>query len=176
MESKETGIHILIIGQSCSGKTSLAKKMAQEFFKQGYKIAILEPIIVDWGISEKNISLHTSDPEKMLWFVKHNKNHKIFIDESEEMLKRDKRFNFFATRSRQYGHQVCFIGPEFTMILPAVRNQCTCVAAFKQCLDASIMLSRKYSDDGFMQCATLEKGTCVYKKTSFSQAKKVKIF
>lgn len=124
--------HVLISGQTMSGKTTFARRLAREFAEAGRGVLVLDPLydqelqdLSDW---------HTDDPDKFLKVVFKNQGCLLVIDEG---VSGDKKYNLsldrLATQSRHLGHQAIFISQRPMMISKTIRAQCGTLVCFQVC-------------------------------------------
>jgi signal recognition particle GTPase len=95
--------HTLIVGQTNTGKTTLALKMCEAWKRAGFVTLVLDPTLdTRWrGMTD----LHTADKETFLRAYFNSRNARVFIDESIEVASNsDKDIIYTATRGRHYGH------------------------------------------------------------------------
>lgn len=121
--------HVLILGITRTGKTTLAFELARRYKARGTPILVLDPDKrKDW-----NADYLTDNPEEFLTVCKSNKSCAIFVDESGQMIGRyAPQMEWLATQSRKWGHKAHFITQRASQISPTLRNQCTSIFLFKQ--------------------------------------------
>jgi hypothetical protein len=148
-------MHILILGITQTGKTTLAFKLAEEYHAAGVNVLVLDP---DKRSGWKADFL-TDDPQEYLEVVKLNKSCALFIDESGQMIGRyAKEMAWLATNSRKWGHKAHFITQRASQLDPTVRNQCTTIFLFKQSLSDTKDLANEFVAEELEQAHTLEQG------------------
>lgn len=131
-------MHVLILGITSTGKTTLAFKLAKLYKSKGTPVLVLDPD----KRREWDADFITDDPEKYLATVKLNKKCALFVDESGMMIGRySGAMAWLATNSRKWGHKAHFITQRATQIDPNVRCQCTNIFLFKQSVADSKILS-----------------------------------
>ena len=148
-------MHVLILGITQSGKTTLAFKLAKIYKSKGISLLILDPDLrKEWGAD-----FITDDPEFYLTVVKLNSKCALFVDESGQMIGRySGAMSWLATNSRKWGHKAHFIAQRATQIDPLVRGQCTSVFLFKQSVLDSKILASEYVCDELKNANTLTQG------------------
>jgi len=137
--------HSLIIGMSESGKTTLAKQIAEEFTSQGQEYIVYDPI-TPYQSAWENASFITDDIDQLYNIAKHpeSRNLLIIIDESSVGIGRNpKDKQWFATQARHWGHTVLFLAQREVQVSVTVRDQCTWVYIFK----ISKKDSEKFADE-----------------------------
>jgi len=145
-------MHVLIIGMTASGKTTLAKALAHEYRQRKIATAVLDPL----GDPEWQASFQTTDRHEFLERVKRSRGCALFIDESGEMVGRyDDEMFWLATRSRHYGHRAHFISQRAAQLSPTVRHQCTRLFLFRVGVKDAKTLAEEFSDDTILRAGTL---------------------
>lgn len=146
--------HTLIIGMTESGKTSLAKKLAQEYKSKGIEVLVLDPL----GDPGWEVEKVYDDPEEYLEEVFKKRHCALFIDESGEMIGRYSGvMGKLATRSRHYGHNAHFIVQRCAQLDKTVRDQCSYIYLFRVSKKDSETLSDEYCQEALKSSATLDK-------------------
>lgn len=120
-------MHTLIVGITGSGKSTIAKRMAEKAKRKGKGVLVFDPYL-----DEYDAHLITSDLEEFEKYVKANKNCLCIVDEAGEVLERGKRDNWLGTQTRHNGHDLVFICQVATMLSRPVRTSCSQVYAFRQ--------------------------------------------
>lgn len=148
-------MHVLILGITQSGKTTLAFKLAQMYKAKGTPVLVLDPDLrKDW-----NADYITGDPEAFLKACKMNKSCAIFVDESGQMIGRyAPEMEWLATQSRKWGHKAHFITQRASQISPTLRNQCTNIFLFKQSPTDSKILACDFVCEDLKNAHTLLQG------------------
>lgn len=146
--------HTMIVGQTESGKTIAAKKLACDQIKKGYACLILDPIKdPEWYdiIGGEPDKVHkrgfvTDDPYLFDYMVWKSQHCFLIIDEAGEHAgHNDKQFFPWATRSRHYGHSAVFIAQRAQLIAPTIRNQCRFLLMFNQSMTDADILSKEFN-------------------------------
>lgn len=163
--------HVLIVGITESGKTTLAKRLCAKYKARGVKTIVLDPL----GDPGWHADLQTPSPEDFLSVVKASRSCAVFVDESGEMIGRynDEMF-WLATRGRHYGHNCHFITQRAAQLNPTVRNQCTQAFIFCVSLSDAKTLADEYNKQEIRQANTLAQFECFH-VTRFSPVKRLKI-
>ena len=161
--------HAIIAGQTQVGKTTFAKKLAESL----KRVAVFE---VEYKTKWKgDIVYQTTDIEMLMVFAKSNVRCNIFIDDSEEATDRDRKYNFFATRARHFGHSCYFLMQRPTQVLPTVRHNCSAVYCFRLNPEDSEQLSIDFNEPLLLQAPTLGVGECFAKPSPISECRKIKL-
>ena len=148
-------MHVLILGITETGKTTLAFKLARKYKERGIGVLVLDPD----KRQEWQADYITDDPEQFLRVAKVNTSCALFIDESGQTIGRySGAMQWLATNSRKWGHKAHFITQRAKQIDPLVRTQCTNIFLFKQSLDDAKELSRDFVCDDLKAANTLLKG------------------
>lgn len=148
-------MHNLIVGNSLSGKSWLAKHFAQKFASQGQAVAVFDPLKGEgWPVS----AVKFADPSLFVEEIFNLKSHYVFIDEAKLLFEAEPQMGEkLAYQGRHWGHMVYFIAQRTAMIPPNARNQCSRVFAFKQQKKDADTLAQEYTPD-MHGCLTLRKG------------------
>lgn len=148
-------MHTLIIGITGSGKTTLAKKLCQQYIKRGITVFVLDPLLS----SEWNAHYITDNPDEFVDVVFDNINCAIFVDESAETIGRYAgAMQRLATSSRNLGHNVHFICQRPKQLDINMRTQCEIVFVFKLSYYDAKELAKEYVADELMHAPKLQKG------------------
>ena len=161
--------HVLILGITSTGKTTLATKKLAPFYKsQGTSLIVLDPDLrSDWGVPKADPNkevdttsgVMTDDPDLFLEIAKSNQECALFIDESGQTIGRySGQMAWVATNSRKWGHKAHFITQRATQLDPTIRAQCTSIFLFKQSVDDAKILSREFVAPALMESCNLKKG------------------
>ena len=167
-------MHVLIVGITNTGKTTLAFDMACRYIIAKKKIVVLDPDLrSEWqvgrsGGSEEDPAIKngimTDDPEEFLIICKNSQSCALFIDESGSMIGRyDTQLEWLATQSRKWGHKSHFIMQRGSQVSPTVRNQCSSAFVFKQSPDDAKILSNNFVCPEFLEAPKLQKGEYIAK-------------
>jgi DNA helicase HerA-like ATPase len=148
-------MHVLILGITGTGKTTLAFRLAAEYRQNNINVLVLDPDLrTGW-----NADFITDNPETFLEVVKVNKSCALFIDESGQMIGRYSReMAWLATNARKWGHKSHFITQRASQLDPTIRNQCTSIFLFKQSLDDTKNLVNEFCSNDLEQAHTLRIG------------------
>ena len=148
-------MHVLILGITQTGKTTLAFRLAQKYKAANVNVLVLDPD----KRSGWNADFLTDNPAEYLEVVKVNQSCALFIDESGEMIGRyAKEMAWLATNSRKWGHKAHFITQRATQLDPTIRNQCTTIFLFKQSLNDTKDLANEFCSEELEMAHTLAAG------------------
>lgn len=170
-------MHVLIVGITNTGKTTLAFEMARRYKAKGKKIIVLDPDLrSEWGVINiasvskeagtevTKFGVMTDDPDLFLKIAKESQSCALFIDESGSMIGRyDTQLEWLATQSRKWGHKSHFIMQRGSQVSPTVRNQCSSAFVFKQSVDDAKVLSNNFVCTEFQEAPKLSKGEYIAK-------------
>ena len=136
-------LHVMILGQTLSGKTTLAKKLAAEYQRNGIGVIYFDPI----GDYTFPCDLRTDCDEELKELVNYNHDCAVFIDEASEVLGIGQRENWrLMTRGRHGGHRVHAISQRgYGAIAPICRGQCSDLFLFATCFDDCIKIGREWN-------------------------------
>lgn len=122
--------HILIIGHTLCGKTTLAKRLASEYKKKRITSVVLDPLSdPEWPT---NIIFKTS--EAFFTYAKDSNKCRscaLFVDESGLALNKfDQDLLWLTTTSRHHGHRAHIIAQRAEMVNKTIRSQCLTLICF----------------------------------------------
>ncbi|MHB8803555.1 MAG: P-loop NTPase family protein [Rhodocyclaceae bacterium] len=139
-------LHVMILGQTLSGKSTLAKMLAQQYMDAGTGVILYDPI----GDLSWPCHLRTDSDSELLELMDTNSDCAVFIDEAAEIMGRgDKRNWRIATRGRHNGHRAHFISQRsFDSLAPIVRGQCSDLFLFNISFDDAKKIAREWNTDG----------------------------
>ncbi len=149
--------HMLVVGMTESGKTTLSSQLVQTYRKNNIKVVVLDPMNDPrWGAD-----FQTRDRAQFLSIIKNPETRScaIFVDESAEMIGRYHEEMFFlATRGRHYGHNCHFVCQRAKQLAKTVRDQCSYLALFNCSFDDSRELANEFNRVELKNAHTLKKG------------------
>jgi hypothetical protein len=164
--------HVMILGMTLSGKTSLAKRVAAEYRAKGIKVGVLDPL----GDPEWNADFQTSDPGVFMQQFWQARQCAWFIDESGDMVGRyDKEMQQTATRGRHWGHRVHYLSQRGTQIARTVRDQCSSLFLFTTALNDCKVHADEWNKPDLRTAHTLPQGHYFY-TDRFSALKRGQLF
>jgi energy-coupling factor transporter ATP-binding protein EcfA2 len=124
--------HILILGQTLSGKTTLAKRLAQSYKSQGVAVLVHDPV----GDPEWPADLRTANAEDFFRVYNDSRRCAVFFDEAGETCEEFRHeITKTATRGRHRGHRNHYIAQRGTLILRTIRDQCSGLFLFNTGLE-----------------------------------------
>lgn len=147
--------HVLILGITESGKTTLAFKLARDYKNRGIRVFVLDPD----KRKEWNADFITDDAEYFVEACKVNQSCALFIDEGGVTIGRYAgSTQWLATNARKWGHKAHFISQRAQQIDPNVRNNCSSICLFKQSLDDAKILAREFAAPELVNAVSLKTG------------------
>lgn len=145
-------LHVGIFGPGLSGKTTLAKFLARDYWRcHGVKSLALELNGEAWGPQ----TWTTSDMPRFWRMFWHERSCAVFVDESAETIDRDKSLRSVFTRSRHCGHKVHVTGHGAESLLPVMRKQLHTLFLFRQDRDSAEYWAKLFCDDRIMEACEL---------------------
>ena len=146
-------LHVGIFGPGLSGKTTLAKKLSQEYWMtSGIKSIVLDPIGDDWGAQ----AFVTDNEEIFLRMVRAEKQCAVFVDEASQTIKRDKDKTPLFTSIRHGGHRMHVIGHDGMSLLPVMREQLQTLFLFRQSMKPLAVWSELLSEPRIFEASNLQ--------------------
>jgi hypothetical protein len=150
-------MHSLIVGITESGKTTLAKKLAQKHIGQGFSVLVLTSVFDEWPDGVQVFD----DEEYFLEVFWASQKCVVFIDEGGETIGRfNKGMEQTATKGRHFGHSCYFMGQRATLINATVRGQCGQLFCFQQGAKDSDVLAEEWSQPKLKEATMLKRGEC----------------
>lgn len=124
--------HILILGQTLSGKTTLAKRLAAKYKSEGIGVLVLDPV----GDPEWQADFRTANMDEFFRVYNDSRRCAVFVDEAGEVCEEYKHeITKTATRGRHRGHRNHYIAQRGTLILRTIRDQCSSLFLFNSGLE-----------------------------------------
>jgi hypothetical protein len=147
--------HVLILGMTMSGKTSLAKQLAAKYREAGVKVGVLDPLCdPEW-----NADFQTHDTDEFLSMFWASRQCAWFIDEAGESVGRyDEVMVKTATRGRHWGHRNHYISQRGTQLSRTVRDQCSQLFLFTTSLDDCKIHSSEWNKPELKTAMSLPQG------------------
>jgi hypothetical protein len=162
--------HVAIIGVTTSGKTHLARSLAQSMRKGGVPTLVLHRPREPWNSNEA--TWQTSDAELFLskfWSVK---SHACFMELADGAVdKYDLRFHKCFTEGRHEGHRCFYLTQRAATVHPAIRENCASLYLFACGSRAGAKLwSDEFNDDALLKATSLPQWVYYHKANRFSPA------
>lgn len=147
--------HVAIVGQTESGKTHLARIIAQEFKAQGISVLVLDSAFNEWEAAD----FHTDDMSDFIRVAAGSRKCALFIDEAgEEVGQYQKVGNIIATKMRHLGHSAHFIAQRSKMLNATVRSQCSRIAVFNMWRDDAKDLAAEFNAPEILEAPNFARG------------------
>lgn len=164
--------HVMILGMTMSGKTTLAKALIPVYRAQGIMTGVLDPLN-DPGWQA---DFQTSDVEEFLRMYWASRGCAWFIDEAGESVGQfDTVMHKTATRGRHWGHRNHYLSQRGTQIARTVRDQCSSLFLFTTSLDDSKVHANEWNKPELRNAHTLQQGE-YFHTDRFSPLKRGKVF
>lgn len=152
--------HVLIVGQTESGKTTAARRLALEVFRpNNFPILVLDEFLdpawqADWI---------TDDPQKFMRVAFLNRSCALFVDEGSETIGRYAgTMKKLATQARHWGHCSHFITQAAVDIDKTIRRNCSAIFLFNTGLEDCKELRKNFVCDTLLDGPTLRQGEYIY--------------
>lgn len=159
---KPKPLHVMILGQSTSGKSVLGKTFAQAYLDKGVGVLVYDPLNdSDWPCHFK-----TDNIEEFLEVFAETEEAALFVDEAWEVFGVGQKQNhIIATRGR---HQMCRLHMmsqrSYSAIAPIVRDQCSDLFAFNLALKDAEELAKDWNDKSIQRIADFVPGQYLHKR------------
>lgn len=147
--------HVLTVGTTLCGKTTLNKKLARQLKAQGIGVLVLDELCdPEW-----NADFQTSDPDEFLRVVWDSERCACFIDEAGDAVGRyNDAMRQTATRGRHFGHRFFYITQRSADLGKTVRDQCTTLYLFLSSTDDCKLHSKEWVKPELVNGVTLGQG------------------
>lgn len=141
-----------VFGTTESGKTTLAKKLALQFWLQRkIRSLVLDPHNESWG----EHALVSTD-EKAFWETVWKTNGcLIVVDEASTTINRDSELIPLFTKLRHNQHHLIVIGHSGRDLLPSMRQAINMLFLFRQSKKAAEGWAEMFTENGLMESTTL---------------------
>ncbi len=147
--------HALILGMTESGKTTLAKKLAENYMRAGVGVLVLDPLNDPAWVC----NFRTADEDEFLASFWASKRCAVFIDEAGDCAgQHDKAMQKTATKGRHWGHRVHYISQRGTLINRTVRDQCSHLFLFATALQDVKTHSAEWNRPQLLDAANFQQG------------------
>lgn len=147
-----------------SGKTTLAKQLAQAYKNKGIGVIVLDPLNTAWAAD-----FQTTDPDEFLKVYWESRQCMVFIDESGDAVgKYDTAMIRTATRGRHWGHSNHYLTQRGAMLSRTVRDQCSHLFLFNTALEDCKVHSKEWNKPDLLEATKLPAGE-YYHTTRFGE-------
>jgi GTPase SAR1 family protein len=167
-------MHVLIVGTTGSGKTTIATRLASKDYNEGRLVFVLDPHADSrWN---NCADIVTRDFEEFMKLAHENVNCTLIVDEAGRFCgNHDKESHWLATESRHNNHTAIFIGQRANMIATNIRGNCNTIFCFQTRIRDAEVYADDFCCDALEDAANLRKGECIYFKR-FGEPKKINVF
>lgn len=164
--------HGLFLGQTESGKTTLARQLSHKVKAQGHSVLVLDELCDPGWAAD----FQTADPEKFLEVFWANRSCYVFIDEAGDAVGRyDETMRKTATRGRHWGHSCFYLSQRGATLDTTVRAQCRHLFLFTSSADDCKILAREFNCPELIQATSLPQGAYLH-KSKFGPLVRGKVF
>lgn len=155
-----------------SGKTTVAKKLAQTAKASDRGVLVFDPIRdPTWGAD-----FVTDKMSEFLRIAKMNKNCTLFIDEAATACgNHDRESHWLATQARHWGHQSVFISQRPAQVAKNIRDNCSKLFCFRISPSDAKIYADEWCYQEILNAPDLPQGECLY-LPRFGQATKMTVF
>lgn len=155
-----------------SGKTTLAKILANGLVARGKKIAVLDPL----ADPEWHADFIARNAEDFLEGLRKLRGYYVFVDESGTHFNdgRDTSYSWLTTTSRHWGHSVFLIGHRSMQIPRTMRDQVSRLFLFASSKEDGDLLATEWNQPGLTACNKLPRFH-FFSASKFSPLQEMKI-
>jgi GTPase SAR1 family protein len=151
--------HVLIVGTTESGKTTLARNLSTHYWDNNYGVLVLDPL----GDPRWSADFITDDQEEFLDVFWRSRRCVAFMDEGGESVGRyDLAMQQTATRGRHWGHSCHYVCQDPTQLAPIVRAQCSHLFAFALSSRQSKIMAEEFNEPLLETCTRLRQGEYIH--------------
>jgi DNA helicase HerA-like ATPase len=172
-------MHVLIVGTTQSGKTTLAREFAHKFARKGHRIIVYDPVGTPsangvWPMSAK---IFDREMPFISYMIQPDVRHAhVFVDESNDIFSLQKDYNhWMLTRGRHFGLTIYVITQRPKMVAPNVRGQCGRAYIFHLGNDDLKQLAGDFGVDAIKN-EVLDKGDFIVLESGTTQYTRSNIF
>lgn len=141
-----------VFGPTVSGKTTLARKLSEQYWRQHQIRSVVLDINGEaWG----EHALVFEDEEKFWPAVWGCTDSLIIVEEASTTISRDRSLIPVFTRMRHNRHSLMVVGHNGTDLLPAMRQQLTSVYLFRQPEMAAKVWANNFANQGLLKTTEL---------------------
>lgn len=147
-------MHSLILGQTESGKSALAKMIAKGLKNSGHRLCVYDPLF-DPSFP---FDYRSDEPDEFSEHMKSERNCHVFIDECGDFFE-GVDCGWIATRGRHHGFSVYFLAQRMVQIPRTVRDQCKRLYLFASSLADGKQHADEWNRPELSRCFLLPKLT-----------------
>ncbi len=145
--------HILIVGTTGCGKTTLARQLAIVAVSKRRRVVVFDPMRSKWPDG----CLVYDDEREFSQRALRTRNALFIIDEAGETIGRCNYEMFWlATRARHLNAQSVFITHRPTQLSNIVRDNCNRIFMFRSTAAVAKMMSEEFTDDNLLAAVDLK--------------------
>ncbi len=151
-------MHVLILGRTGQGKSTLLRQLSRQYQKAGVRTLLFTT--VQSASDRQSFSEVYYDRAQFMQRVFASTRCCVFIDEAGEMVNRSlaTETQILATRTRHLGHSVHFAAQRAAMIVPTVRDQCERAYIFRVSWSDAKALADEYGEPDVLAARSFRKG------------------
>jgi hypothetical protein len=154
-----------------SGKTTLAKKLAQNIRNRGLGVLVLDPIATEWPANAV-----FRDFAEFMETARASRRCFLFVDEAGMNCgQNEKDAYWLATIARHWGHSTIFISQRAIQIAKTMRDQCSYLYLFNCSASDAKTLSDEWNKPELQGAAALAQGEYFY-APRFGEVQKRRVF
>jgi hypothetical protein len=156
--------HVLAVGKTMCGKSTLFRRIAEGFRKQGRgSIVHIQRDDPDW-LKEGKPQAQIRDPEEFLRVAKANRNKLLIVEDAFTQIGLVPKFGleWLGTDARHEGHTSMFGVQKYTGFAPVLRENCRFIAAFRCGPDSAKKMAEDFCKDEFLECPSLPYGSYIW--------------
>jgi hypothetical protein len=151
--------HLLLCGQTASGKTTLLRRLAVRARSQGRAVIVATNAAADpttWSWADAVVT----EADRLVKLMQLNAGAFIVIDEAGSILGRHgKQLEAAILTARHRGHTVAVCAQRTKLVSPTVRDQCGRLFCFRVGVDDAADLVRQYGHAQLTAAASLPRGS-----------------
>lgn len=155
-------MHSFINGVTASGKTHLAKSLAQTYLDADFGVLVLDPLNdPGWPCSRK-----FTDRDAFIALARKATGCVLFVDEAGITIGQypPVEVEWLATQARHWGHRVYFVCQRAVQVKRTIRDQCSELYLFNVGRKDAEEWSENFNDDALRAAHTLPQYTFVHKR------------
>lgn len=161
--------HRLVVGQTESGKTSIAISLTEESATRGVIATVYTSIRDKDHLWEKSgaIITHTRDDyfRVISQRIKDGQKQLCVTDEAHTIFSMSNREDWWlATEGRHYGIENIFCSQRPTLLPPTIREMCSELFAFRLSMSGARLMADDFGDERILDAVKLRQGEFLYSR------------